>query len=591
MHYVLVTIVVILLHSIAYTQPISHQNWQQATITSGAISTGCAELILPFEKGSLLVEANPTVARGEMDSSLRSPHPVKIELQPESGTSDTLTTVSDCNIDGSILWLSTQDVGDIITIEGGESFSLTGDDIIIDSPFRVHMFVRKSGTWVHVGGGSGSGGGIETVLGCSLSSCNELTPLDGAILDFGNVSVEGTGYGLKIPESTDCQANIDRGSVCLADDDTFWVGNGTVAVAVSGAGGLGGGDITQVGGCTTGACTSIVFGSTHLLDMSAINPTDGTIGLVLPQSSDDPNCSDNVGEGSACWGLGEESFFIGNDTSPVKIGPLSLQESFEKGGSIFSANSRSNAFFVGSGDETSADGMLHYTDETGPKQECVLGYGSGSEDTCDIAFSIASGDDFILNLNGTTELTIASNGTATLGSNMKERRRLNLTADMLSVDGTHCIKETAVSLGSEIADTTITCAADDAATIKRDFPADERWDEATLTITAYFFQDDASPDGNYKIDWSGYCSGHNDPYFTNSFASETANGAMTFAASGVAENDLIIATTTGQVPIGSCSPGDMVRIRGQIDATATTATTPEDIHLLWIRVEVLFDTW
>jgi hypothetical protein len=47
----------------------------------------------------------------------------------------------------------------------------------------------------------------------------------------------------------------------------------------------------------------------------------------------------------------------------------------------------------------------------------------------------------------------------------------------------------------------------------------------------------------------------------------------------------------GQVPIGTCAEGDMIRIRGQVDATGTTAASPTDVHLLWLRIKIAYNDW
>lgn len=431
---------------------------------------------------------------------------------------------------------------------------------------------------------------ITTVLGCSLETCDQLFPTGEALLDFGGVDVNGTGAGLRIPEDIDCQNTVDRASVCMANDDTVWIGNGTVAIPFGGGGGGGSGDITQVFGCTTGACLQIVAAATHLLDMSASTAGDGTTGLTLPT---DTTCAGLTGQGSECWSTTEQAQFTGNGIAPVKIGPLGMNEVFAHGSAIFGANSRETAFFVGAGDDTSADGILHYTDETGPQQECVIGWGSESEDTCDYQVSVAATDDFILKLDGVDELIISGTGAVTLGPAMQETKRIMIPAGMLGTDGVHAIKNTEVALGAEVYPATVTLAKNALATIKFDFPADPKWDEATLSIEGVFFQNDATPDGDYELDFSAYCAGHGDPYLTDVFTAETASGAMTFAAdeAGIVQGDQIRASTTGQVPIGTCAEGDMVRVRAQLDETATTALTPEDLHILWIIVVIVFNTW
>lgn len=427
MNLFVITILLILINNIASSQPISHQNWQTATIVGDVLTVNCSGLKLPFELGRLLVEDQPTVNRGEMDQSLRSSHPVKVLLQPESGTTDTISTISGCTIDGARIQLSTTDVGDSITVAhtpGSIEFS-DDTDVILNNRLKILTLQRKGGIWV----------------------------------------------------------------------------------ADSGVGGGGGGD-----------------------------------------------------------------------------GSLTLDQAFDNGGTIDGACSLGEAVIV----SCTADdvGYRFYSDGSGMVQECFSG-----ASTCDYAISVASGDDFVLTLDGTPQLTISGAGTVTLGSALEERKKYSFPAGMMVVDGAQCTKTSGVTLNAEVFSGVVTCTDNNAASIYFDFPAPEAWDEAELTLTGVFFQDDSSPDGILEIDWTAYCAGHSDPFGHNTFTSETANGTMSLTASGLALNDIGYASTTGNIPIGSCSEGDMVRVRGQVDATATTAATPADINLLYVNVYLKFNDW
>lgn len=417
MNLFVLAILLILINNIAYSQPISHQNWQTQTIVGDVLEVNCAGLKLPFELGRLLVEDQPTVSRGEMDQSLRSSHPAKVLLQPESGTTDSITSISGCTIDGARIQLSTTDVGDTITVvntPGSIEFA-DGLDVVLDNRLKILTLQRKGGIWM----------------------------LDGGI----------------------------------------------------GGGGGGGGSPTLTNACSLGEAVTI-----------------------------------------GC---------------------------------------------------TSADvGYRFYNDGGSMVQECFAGAGS-----CNYDVSVASGNSFTLTLDGTPQLTISSAGAVTLGAALEERKSMAFPAGMMVVDGTQCTKTTGVTLNAEVFSAVITCTDNNAASIYFEFPAPEAWDEAELTLTGIFFQDDSSPDGILEIDWTAYCAGHSDPFGHNTYTGETANGTMSLTASGLALNDLGYASTTGNIPIGSCSEGDMVRIRGQVDATATTAATPADINLLYVKAQLKFNDW
>ncbi len=417
MNLFIITILLILISYPAYSQPISKQNWQTATVINDTITVNCAELKLPFDLGRLLVEDQPTVSRGEMDQSLRSSHPVKVLLQPESGTSDSITTIADCTTDGARIQLATTDVGDTITVvhtPGSIEFP-DGQNIVLDNRLKILTLQRKAGIWVAdsgIGGGGGGGGSSDLTNACSLG----------------------------------------------------------------------------------------------------------------------------------------EAVTIGCASADV--------------------------------------GYRFYNDGTGMVQECFAGAGA-----CNYDVSIASGNDFTLTLDGTPQLTISSAGAVTLGAALEERKVMAFPAGMLVVDGTQCTKSTGITLNSEVFSASISCTDNNAASIYFEFPAPEAWDEAELSLTGIFFQEDSSPDGILEFDWTAYCAGHSDPFGHNTFTSEVANGTMSLTASGLALNDLGYASTTGNIPIGSCSEGDMVRVRGQVDATATTAATPIDVQLLYIKAYLKFNDW
>src|SRR5688500_5308381 len=170
---IVVAILLSMLSQITYAQtPLSHQNWQNATVASDAISVSCASLLLPAELGRLLIESTPTVSRGEMDSSLRAGHPIKVSLQPQSGTSDSISSITGCTTNGSRIQLATVDTGDTITVvhtPGAIEFA-GGGNVVLDSPLKILTLQRKSGIWVADGGLSGGIFG-SSVLEDLTTSC------------------------------------------------------------------------------------------------------------------------------------------------------------------------------------------------------------------------------------------------------------------------------------------------------------------------------------------------------------------------------------------------------------------------------------
>jgi hypothetical protein len=230
MHFILAILSVIFLYSNVYAQSISHQNWQTATISNGTISILCAPLILPFEKGSLLVETNPTITRGEMDSSLRSPHPVRVKLVPQTGTQDDLVTISGCSVDGTEVQLSISNAAHSITAKHtpGSIQFVDGLDFFIDDIAKILTLVRKDGIWVPIVGGGGGGGG-NIIVG------------ENQRIDFRELTLDNATEGLFIPGSTNCAFAIGINQFCYnTTTQIIYIGDGTGIVPIGGPGVSGG---------------------------------------------------------------------------------------------------------------------------------------------------------------------------------------------------------------------------------------------------------------------------------------------------------------------------------------------------------------
>ncbi len=409
----------LLISNPSYSQPISHQNWQTATIINDSITVSCADLRLPFEKGSLLSEPTPTTARGDMDYALRSPHPVKVLLNAETGTTDTLSSIGGCTINGARIQISPAVSGVAITVlhTSGQIEFPDGQNVVLNSIRQILTLQRKSGIWVLDSGfGSGSGGSTS---------------------------------GGKVWNDLDGSANAAK--------------------------------------------------------------------------------------------------FL----------------------------------------DSSNNGFLIFGDTDGGHLQCIIDDG-GQNLPCDFNISIVDTKNFVLSLAGVPALTVTSTGVSTLGEAMKEIHTVWVPAGMMEVDGTQCTKNTDVILSAANYPATIDCTDNDAASIYFDVYPGNAWDAAYLTLTGVWFQGDSTPDGNYNIDWAGYCASDSDPFFHTTFSTETA---MDFAPSTYAQNDGMVITTAGLTLSGTCAKGDMVRIRGQVDATGTTAAAPTGIHLLRVGVNIKVDSW
>lgn len=235
MRYICSLFVLLWFFCLAYPQfsfsqtSISQQEEQSQTISAGAIIVDCADSLLPFDKGTVLDEPSLFTVRGEMDESLRSSHPARIALQPESGASDDLTSISGCSHDGAMIWLRVEDAGETITVRDSASgntgtIQLLDDvDIVLDDERKVVVFGLFGGAWSAIASGaSGSSGG-------------NIVFVSGQKLDLSQQGAQDANEGLIVNPVTSCAAAITSGQMCYdSDDNQLCFGTGSSIVCIGG---------------------------------------------------------------------------------------------------------------------------------------------------------------------------------------------------------------------------------------------------------------------------------------------------------------------------------------------------------------------
>lgn len=156
--------------SLVHAQPSNKQAWNtNVTIASDEIAVNCSQFLIPFDVGRDLEELDPhNEDTGEFSQTLKATLTIKMTLQPQSGTSDTLATISGCVIDGTELLVKTNDVGDTITITGTGNINPPGATVILDNVEDMLKLVLEGTTWYVMGGTGGtvSGGGCTTLDEC-----------------------------------------------------------------------------------------------------------------------------------------------------------------------------------------------------------------------------------------------------------------------------------------------------------------------------------------------------------------------------------------------------------------------------------------
>jgi hypothetical protein len=165
----------------ATAEPISDQEWQDATLSSNTLTISCSEFKLPIDLGRILAEVDPINSRsGEMSQSMSSAFPIKVSLQPESGTSDNLDTISGCAVSGTELYIAMADSADSVTFTNSGNVDPPGaaTSIVLSGNDTVLHFVLKSSTWYLVGG-TGSGGGLSKTITDATNQASGLSVGDG----------------------------------------------------------------------------------------------------------------------------------------------------------------------------------------------------------------------------------------------------------------------------------------------------------------------------------------------------------------------------------------------------------------------------
>lgn len=523
-------ILMLMLSTVVYGQPISHQNWQTVTISADAISVSCAQLLLPAELGRLLVEADPTnpSARGEMDKSLRSAHPVKVALQPESGTSDDITSITGCTINGATIQLSTVDTGDTITVvhtPGAIEF-FGGNNVVLSSPTQILTLQRKSGVWVSDGGlGGGAGGNIEDMP--TLCPFGQFPISDGA---------GGSSCWWDIVRTPGCGSYTDVGTVCLDTDASYgpklFLGRGSDLGVIP---------------------RMLYFGS-------CVDPID--VGDFC-QDWDD---------GTLYYGTAEGNLPLG---APGAGGTQSLDSAFDIGKVIDGASDEASAMVVGNG----TDGFKFYVGTTGPIMKCFQGGNS-----CDITLDIPAGKSFRLKYNGTDGITIDSSGNVTLANALLEYRTFWLGAGALSTDSTNCTnpEEKLINGGPKM--WTIKCSDNNASIIYGNMAMPDSYTGGNLLFKMHSVNENAAPSGNLQFTVSAMCRASG-----NTINASWGTG-VTMTTSFSTQYNIRYSDVISVAPNGSCAASEQIFWRAVMNETNTT-TQVANTYIIGMQVEYPTDDW
>lgn len=399
------------------------------------------------------------------------------------------------------------------------------NDIELGTPGSNYVDITTAGVLTFVGTGDIVLPGLSINAGdfaadiIDADDLNDVITLeDGSLVDFGTLSTDAS-EGLRIPaHATDCTTATAEGQICWEEGDkALYVGDGATAQQMNTAGG----DVTDVFSCGGPDCASITMAATDLLNMSGVDASTATEGLILPQHA--TACAGGTAEGQVCWEADANILHIGDASTIVDFVPTSA--------------------FSG-----------------------------------DAAVSTAGVVTLQANAVDSAEITAASVDSSHMSTQV---RSMYWGAGAMEVDGTQCAAPTAVALvTSGPTPLTIACADSDAGTISGSTSMPDSWDGGTVVFTLIIGQIGASTNG-IELDFEGQCIGSDEAFLAFAGTGEQAAAITLTADDDMLEADTSAVTLNGS----TCAGGDTLVWRGAVDATASHADIATAMVIVGVKME------
>lgn len=231
----------------------------------------------------------------------------------------------------------------------------------------------------------------------------------------------------------------------------------------------------------------------------------------------------------------------------------------------------------------------------------IRGVRNGVEGDLDIEVVIDSGNKwFVSDSSGNMIVQIEPGASGrlkyTFGSSYRLTKSILLTADALYMHGCTLTTDSALITGG-LTEPYITCGDNDSHGFHRSLVLPLNWAADTITVTQYLTNVNATPSATvYEIDYSAECEANSEVIGSSISSTGEQPATVNFANSGTcgtacAQFDLTIVTTAAITPNGTCAGGNLFRIQGNVDATATTSAQVADIKLIAIKVNFNLSSW
>lgn len=201
-----------------------------------------------------------------------------------------------------------------------------------------------------------------------------------------------------------------------------------------------------------------------------------------------------------------------------------------------------------------------------------------------------------LNLSGlTASRCVETDGSKNLVStaaacNPNQTSTVTLLADALYMQG--CTKVTGSALVTAgLTEPYITCGDDNAHGFHRSLRMPDSWDGGTITVTLSLINVNAAPAGDYEIDFSAVAVPLGTALATTISTTGEQPVNIDFDAAGTCGGSACVQfayvkKTSAAITVnGTPAGGNLLRIQGQVDATATTTTQVADVKITEIAIE------
>jgi len=173
----------------------------------------------------------------------------------------------------------------------------------------------------------------------------------------------------------------------------------------------------------------------------------------------------------------------------------------------------------------------------------------------------------------------------------RPKKTVVLTADSFYMQGSCALNTTLALISGGLIEPYITCTDSNSDGFHRSYKMPKSWDGGTLTFEVGLTNVNASPANDFEIDFSASCV----PLGTAIATTISTTGEQpvnvdfdaggTCGGSACVQNALVKKISAAVTPNGTCAGGNLLRIQGQIDATATTTTQVANVKIVDVTME------